>query len=70
MTQTSAFLSNNSVYKLGPATSLNETFGYFFLSFVFIIAFNLPTFAKGALDINRKIVVQVMLKIHVYEVRT
>ena len=41
---------------------LNETLLYFSLSFVHAVAFNLPTFAKGAFDIYRKIVVQVMLK--------
>ena len=49
---------------------LNKTFVYFSLSFVFIAAFNLPTFAKGTLDINRKIVAQVMLKIRLYQVQT
>ena len=48
---------------------LNETLVYFSLSFVYFVAFNLPTFAKGKFEIYQKNVVQVMLKMH-GEVRT
>ena len=66
----SAFLSNDSVYKLGDVNLLNKTFVYFLLFLYILLILTQATFAKDTLDINRQIVLQVVLKIHVYEVRT
>ena len=66
----SAFLSNDSVYKLGDVNLLNETFVYFLLFLYILLILTQATFAKDTLDIHRQIVLQVVLKIHVYEVRT
>ena len=70
MTQISAFLSNDSLYKLGDVNLLNETFVYFLLFLYILLILTQATFAKDTLHINRQIVLQVVLKIHVYEVRT
>ena len=70
VTQMSAFLSNDSVYKLGDVNLLNETFVYFLLFLYILLILTQATFAKDTLHINWQIVLQVVLKIHVYEVQT